>query len=265
MSDHRLTLGIVTISFNQGRFLPDAVDSVRTTDPSRLRYVIVDPGSTDDSRDIIEARRDRFSEVIMEPDAGPSDGLNKGFARCGADILGYLNSDDRFADGALDFVLGYFERHPEVDVIMGAVRIIDEDGKAQRRRRVAWSFSPLAYLEGACLPLQQGTFFRRAAFEKTAGFRKENRSCWDTELLVDLVLAGARLRIIHKVLGDFRIYPESITGSRALVERVKQDRLVIRDKVLAAGLRPASRTVAALKRAVFRAHPVRRILEWTVR
>jgi glycosyltransferase involved in cell wall biosynthesis len=263
--DKKLTLGIVTISFNQGRFLAEAVESVRTSDRSRLRYVIVDPGSKDGSRDYIEAHRDRFTDAIMEPDEGPSDGLNKGFARCGGDILGYLNSDDRFAEGALDWVLDYFEKHPEVDVVMGAVRIIDENGAVQRRRRVAWSFSPAAYIEGACLPLQQGTFFRRTAFEKTQGFRKGNRSCWDTELLVDLVLAGARLRIIHKVLGDFRIYPESITGSRALVEKVKQDRLIIRDKVLAAGQRPATGLACTVKRVVFRAHPVRRVLEWTVR
>ena len=74
------SLGIVTISYNQARFLTEAIDSVRLRDPDRLRYVIVDPGSTDGSREIIRCRHDRFSAIILEPDSGPADGLNKGFA-----------------------------------------------------------------------------------------------------------------------------------------------------------------------------------------
>src|ERR1035441_5561978 len=57
------TLGIVTISFNQARFLTECIESVKLSDLSRLRYVIVDPGSTDGSRDLIEKYRDRFSAI----------------------------------------------------------------------------------------------------------------------------------------------------------------------------------------------------------
>ena len=49
-----MTLGIVTISFNQAQYLQEAIDSVRLANPASLRYVIVDPGSTAGSRDIIE-------------------------------------------------------------------------------------------------------------------------------------------------------------------------------------------------------------------
>jgi glycosyltransferase involved in cell wall biosynthesis len=108
----RMKIGIVTISCNQSKYLAEAIDSVHTADPEQLEYVIVDPGSTDGSRGIIERYRRRFSHIILEPDHGPPDGLNKGFAATGADILGYLNSDDRFSPGALDYVLGYFERIP---------------------------------------------------------------------------------------------------------------------------------------------------------
>ena len=73
----------------------------------------------------------RASRILFEPDKGPPDGLNKGFAGTSAGILGYLNSDDRFAPGALDYVLRYFERRPEVDVLCGAIRIIDETGRGR--------------------------------------------------------------------------------------------------------------------------------------
>src|SRR5690242_12369441 len=103
-----MKLGIVTISFNQATHLQEAIDSVRLSDPSKLVYVIVDAGSKDLSRQIIERNAERFARIIFEPDEGPSDGLNKGFSACDADIYGYLNSDDRFVSGALDYVVDYF-------------------------------------------------------------------------------------------------------------------------------------------------------------
>lgn len=265
MSDNRLTIGVVTVSFNQAQFLSEAIGSVIVSDPSRLRYVIVDPGSGDGSRDIINAQTDCFSTIIMEPDAGPADGLNKGMARCEADILGCLNADDRFAPGALDYVLRFFEDNPEVDVIMGAVRIIDSHGRPRLRRRISSEFSVHRYLEGTCLALQQGTFFRRRAWEKTSGFNADNRTCWDTELLVDLALAGARFRTVYKVLGDFRVHPQSITGSNVLTQKYLEDRERICHRAIQSSSCSTSKIVVKIKQLTYLVNPVRRVLEWTVR
>ncbi len=238
---------------------------MRISDPKQLRYVIVDPGSTDGSRDIILARKERFAAIILEPDKGPADGLNRGFAHCDADILGYLNSDDRLAPGALDWVLNYFQRHPNVDIVMGAVRIIDGDGRAARRCRVPWQFTAQNFLDGTCLPLQQGTFFRRTLYAQTKGFNLENKTCWDTELLLDMVLAGGRLRMVPRILGDFRLYAGSISGSGRLNERYVLDGARMREKVLAAGYKPTQGPVLSLKKLACQLHPVRRSLEWLVR
>jgi glycosyltransferase involved in cell wall biosynthesis len=63
-----MRIGIVTISYNQASYLAEAIHSVQVSDPERLEYVMVDPGSTDDSREIIERHRRRFSRIILEPD-----------------------------------------------------------------------------------------------------------------------------------------------------------------------------------------------------
>lgn len=262
-----LRLGIVTVSFNQAPFLAEAITSVRTSgEPDRLRYVIVDPGSTDGSREIITRFRDRFSSVVLEPDNGAADGLNKGFARCcDADILGYLNSDDRLAPGAIDWVLRFFETHPDVDVLIGAVQMIDANGRPRRRRLISWGFSCRNLLDRTCTLPQQGTFFRRRVWEKTRGFNTENTTCWDAELLVDLKLSGARFAVVHKVLGDFRLHAGSITGSNRLAERLEKDARRICTRVLQAGIRPTPPPRLWLKQLIFRVHPVRRVLELVAR
>ena len=97
-----MKFSIVTISFNQAPYLETAIRSVLDQNYPDLEYIIVDPGSTDGSRDIIERFRSRFAKIIFEPDQGPGDGLNKGFAHATGDILGYLNSDDALLPGALN-------------------------------------------------------------------------------------------------------------------------------------------------------------------
>ena len=263
-----MKLGIITISFNQAEFLEEAIQSVQLSDTRRLSYVIVDPGSTDGSRDIILKYKDRFSEIIFEPDEGPADGLNKGFAACDADVYGFLNSDDRFEPRALDYVLSFFEQNEDVDVLIGAIKFIDARGKAELRKRVSWSFSARDFLQRTCVVRQQATFFRRRTWLKTNGFNINNRTCWDAELLVGMALSGATFEVVHKVLGCFRAYDQSITGainSKQLLNQHQEDLKSIRRQILDAGVEPDHPRVIALKRLVFRLNPYRRFLEFVVR
>jgi glycosyltransferase involved in cell wall biosynthesis len=235
-----MKIGVVTISFNQGKYLAEAIESVSVADPARLQYVIVDPGSTDESREIIERYRRRFSRIIFEPDQGPPNGLNKGFAALDAGILGYLNSDDRFAPGALDYVLRYFERHPSVDALCGAIRIIGQDGRPSLRRRTPDPIDLRRYAYETCFFWQQATFFRREVFLKAGGFNIASETTWDGELVVDMALAGCRFAYTNKLLGDFRIHGDSITGSGRLSDALRRDRQHMRDKILRAGIPRAS-------------------------
>jgi glycosyltransferase involved in cell wall biosynthesis len=254
-------LGIVTISFNQAQFLTAAIDSVVTTPVrSSLKYVVVDPGSTDGSQQLVSRRSGDVNLKIFEPDNGPADGLNKGFSVCGdCEILGYLNADDRFVPGALEWVLRYFAGNPHVDVLLGAVAIIDKWGQRAPRGRVSDRFDLRRYAIGTCNAFQQGTFFRRRAFERTTGFNVDNRTCWDAELLVDMAIAGATFSSTRRLLGEFRLHSESITGSGRLNHRYIQDRERILGKIRAAGFAPYAPWQAALLRGVHRFSPVRHL------
>ncbi len=254
-----MTIGIVTISYNQAKFLEEAIDSVSVSDPARLRYVIVDPGSKDESRSIIEQKRGHFSRVILEPDRGPADGLNKGFDACEADIYGYLNSDDRFVPGALDFVLDYFDAHPDVDILFGGIRIVDESGRAKQRGRAPDKLDLRKLAYGAYFAWQQSTFFRRSIYERTSGFNIANRVTWDAELVVDMALAGARLGYVNKVLGDFRIYPDSITGSQRLSKAFIENSARIRSKILDAGYAPMSPRREKFEQLKYKLNPMRHL------
>lgn len=252
-------ISIVTISYNQATYLEECLRSVIEQDCTGVQYVVVDPGSTDGSRDLLRQYRDRIGAVIEDPDDGPADGLNKGFALAQAPILGYLNADDRFVPGALRYVVDYFTAHPDVDVLCGAIRIIDAQGRVSRRKRTADRFDLADYAAGICTIGQQATFFRRSAFEAAGRFNTANRIAWDGELLVDMALAGARFATVRKVLGDFRIYGDSITGSQTYRERLARYHVDLREKLLRHGVRLHTRPEEKVKRVLYKCDPVRHL------
>jgi glycosyltransferase involved in cell wall biosynthesis len=252
---------VVTLSFNQGAFLRECVESVLAQDYPALEYVVVDPGSTDGSRALLEGYRARIDRLVLEPDDGPADGLNKGFARARGTILGFLNADDRFLPGALATVGGYFARHPEVDVLSGTVRQIDARGRPLLRAIPADRFDLARYAAGVCLIGQAATFFRRPAYERAGGFNRANRINWDSELWVDLALAGARFGTIGAALADFRLHPGGITGSRQHRARIRAEDRRIRAKLLARGVSLHGPWRERAMRLAYRFDPLRH-LRW---
>jgi glycosyltransferase involved in cell wall biosynthesis len=202
---------IVTISFNQGEYLERAILSVLGQDQDGLEYIVVDPGSRDGSRAIIERYRSRVSRVIYEPDNGPAEGLNKGFAPATGDIFGYLNADDALLPGVLAKVDALFESMPDIDIIFGHGYLVDNDCRLVKRF-YSDPFSTWRYAHGACFVSQPSTFFRANAFRHVGGFNPNNRTCWDGELLLDFALAGKRMKIINDFWSIATVHRDSIAG-----------------------------------------------------
>ena len=80
-------ISIVTPSYNQGRFLEEAMLSVLTQDYPDLEYVVVDGGSTDGSVDLIRRHEERLAYWVSKPDAGQYDALDKGFSKTTGEVM----------------------------------------------------------------------------------------------------------------------------------------------------------------------------------
>jgi glycosyltransferase involved in cell wall biosynthesis len=211
-------------------------------DYPEIEYIVVDPGSTDGSREIIERYGSRISRVIYEPDRGPADGLNRGFARATGDIFGFLNSDDVLLPGAVRSVVAFLNSH-DVDVVSAHATIIDAE---DRHLRMAYSepFSLKMFAYGACVLIQPSTFFRREAFERVQGFNIENKATWDGELWVDMALSGARFVLADEVWSGFRLHSQSITSSKKLGQQQQDDHQRMFRKILGRDSSDTDRLVA---------------------
>ena len=265
-----MRVSVVTISLNQARFLEQAIRSVIEQDHDDIEYIVVDPGSTDGSREIIDRYRSRIAKVILEPDSGPGDGLNGGFAQASGEIYGYLNADDVYLPGALRAACDIFARRKHIDVLSAHCYIIDENGRTLQKA-FSHKFDLTRYAAGCCVLIQQSTFFRSQAFKQTRGFNPSNRISWDGELALDLALAGARFEVVQDYWSCFRIHPASLTGSKDQQEKHSKERTRLAARIGLAGMSRLQRTflwvigwlgqpmTLALRLVDGIVHPVRRV------
>jgi glycosyltransferase involved in cell wall biosynthesis len=204
-------VSIVTVSFNQAAFLERAIQSVLEQSGVDFQYIVVDAGSSDGSRQIVEKYRPRLSETIFEPDDGPAQGLNKGFARATGEILGYLNADDLLLPGAL-YEAAELLGNTRADVVYGDGYYINERGECIGRcLSTPYSFRRLA-LSGMVV-MQQSTFFTREVFFKSGGFNEQNHTCWDGELFFEFARKGFRILHAARYWSAFRLHGGGISGS----------------------------------------------------
>jgi glycosyltransferase involved in cell wall biosynthesis len=148
--------------------------------------------------------------------------LNKGFSHSTGEILGFINADDELIPGALRKVSDYFKKKPQIDVVCGSGFIIDAENRVIDRL-VPTRVSKRLCAYGAVTFLQQSTFFRRSAFLEARGFNKENRTCWDGELLLDMAINGRKFGTLYEDFGLFRTHGESISSSGRLAKLYMDD------------------------------------------
>jgi glycosyltransferase involved in cell wall biosynthesis len=119
-------------NFNYGRYLKKCIDSLLAQTYSRVEIVVVDDGSTDESREVIAQYGTRV-KAVLKPNGGQSSALNAGFAVCTGDVICLLDSDDWFFPDKVSSVVSCFEAHPKIEWVFDPVMMIFPDGSQQKQ------------------------------------------------------------------------------------------------------------------------------------
>lgn len=212
---------IVTPSFQQARFLDACLRSVLDQREARVDYVVQDGGSTDGSREVIQAHAARLFAWNSEPDGGQADAIVRGFAQTtGApdDVMAWLNSDDLYRPDALATVGEFFARHPDVDVVYGHRFVIDETGRAIGRWMMPEHDDEVLRVNDF-IP-QETLFWRRRLWDRVGGIDRSLHFALDWDLLLRFQTAGARMVRLPVFLGCFRVHSQQKTS--AAMQRIGQ-------------------------------------------
>ena len=211
-----MKISIVTISFNQKKFLRQCIDSILSQTECDLEYIVVDPGSTDGSRELIESYGDKIIKVFA-PDTGPADGLNQGFKQATGEVYGFINSDDYLLPKALKHISQYFNTKGVGYFVTG--QGYTESAQGQHLKLRPQPLTTQAMLHRSAVMFQQATFFLAQDYKDVGGFNINNETCWDYELFLRFLLNGVKHEVLAQDVAAFRLHAQSISGSGRLTER----------------------------------------------
>lgn len=202
-----MKFSIITPSFAQGQYVRQNIDSVLQQGWEDLEHIVVDGGSRDDTVDIL--RSYPHLKWVSEKDEGQADALNKGLRMATGDIVGWINSDDYYLDGALKKVAEAFS-DPKVQWVIGDISLYDEaSGEVVEMTSAGVSWHALQ--RNPDIVRQQGTFFRRDFLMAAGGWNKEFFMVMDFDLWARLAKRSEPL-MLGEQLAVFRIQKNQKSG-----------------------------------------------------
>ena len=215
-------ISVITPSFNQGVFLERTIKSVLDQNYPNLQYLIIDGGSTDDSVNIIKKYESSLFYWVSERDRGQADAINKGLRRATGEWVAWQNSDDIYYPGVFHQIAKTAELHPEVDLIIGNLLLIDAtDHPLRDLHYVRPTYNSLV-AEGMVLA-NQAAFWRRSLHDRIGYLDDQMDYSFDYEWFLR-VLKGRKAVHVNQTWGGFRVHEMAKTNNpkRRFVEENRQ-------------------------------------------
>jgi glycosyltransferase involved in cell wall biosynthesis len=203
ISDTLLKVSIITTCFNGVATIEQTILSVLHQTYPNIEYIIIDGGSTDGTLEVIRKYEPQISYWISEKDGGISEGWNKGLAKATSQIIGIINSDDWYAEDAVQQIVNQFGEHPEAGFIFGDLMYIDPYGNSLFIQKGDPNyFKEIAYQMPS---IPHPTVFVSSDIYKSCGsFNRNYKIAMDYEFLLRITKNGVKGSYVPKILAYMR-------------------------------------------------------------
>ncbi len=226
---------VITPAYNRASYLDETIRSVLGQDYPNLEYIVLDDGSTDNTREVLGQYDGRISWET-HPNMGETGTVNKGFGLARGEIVVVVNSDDPLLPGAVRTAVDFMQAHPRVLVAYPDWNFIGPKSEVMEHIRVREYDYRFMVGHHFCTP-GPGAFIRRRAIEAAGGRDPSFRYVADFEFWLRVARHGTLARI-PATLATFRVHPSSASVSDR-GEQMAQEHIRLVEHVYAApGLPP---------------------------
>ena len=214
-----MKISIITVAYNSNKTIGDAINSVLSQTYENIEYIIIDGGSADGTVEVIQSYRDKISRFISEPDNGIYDAMNKGISKATGDIIGFLNSDDIYADTEVLAKIANVFKDPKVDAIYADLVYVTQDNSRIVRYWKSKPFLKGDFAKGWC-PAHPTFYVRKSAIERLGSFDQSYKLAADMEFMLRYLEQG-QLGVVYipHVLVRMRLGGASNQSLKSIVEQ----------------------------------------------
>tara|TARA_R110000850_G_scaffold264954_2_gene394285 strand:- start:2489 stop:3364 length:876 start_codon:yes stop_codon:yes gene_type:complete len=236
------TVSVVTPTYNRARFLPDAVSSVLAQTYGDFELIILDDGSSDDTREVLEPfLADRRVRYFYQKNQGQSHARNHALDQAAGEFIAFLDSDDLWEPSKLEKQLAVFKSNPNVDIVHGDEATIDEQGVVNSLENMnRYSGGITRYLLADNSVSITTALVRRRCFDEMGGFDTSVGVADDYELWLRF---SARYYFHYEpgIVASYRVMADQISSDKrrrfAANERIILEFLARYGEVLSSGER----------------------------
>ena len=210
----RPLVSVVMPSMNQPEFIDDAITSVLSQDYPNIELIVADGGSRQDTLDILTRRQsqDRRLRYFSRPDRGPAHALNDAMALTRGTVIGWLNSDDLYAPGAISRAMAVMAEQPRMLMIYGQGQHIDEHAQPIDLYPTLPPSVPVGKFSEGCFICQPTMFFRRSARVLLGPLDETLKAAFDFEYWLRAFRAfPERIGFVYEVQAMSRLHDGCIT------------------------------------------------------
>lgn len=183
---------IVIASYNSGKTIGKALQSVKDQSFQDWECLVVDGASKDETVGIVEefAKKDNRFRCVSESDRGIYDAFNKGWRNANGKWIYYLGSDDLIEREGLQLLMK--EEDDSYAILSGYTRLVRLDGTERIVKPGLPKFG-----------IHQGMVMRRDVMEQLGGFDEKYRIQADYDLMVRIINADYKMKVVEGIVGNF--------------------------------------------------------------
>jgi glycosyltransferase len=224
-----MKISIITAAYNREAVIGDSVRSLYAQTFKEFEHLVVDGASVDNTLQVIKSESDDRTVAVSEPDKGVCDAFNKGLSRATGDIVGFLHSDDFFADeNALDAVAGVFT-DKECDLVFGDLDYVSSSDPSRVVRHWRAGVFSREALKYGWMPPHPTVFITRNLLKTIGQFDCNYKIACDYDFLMKcLTQEGIKVHYIPKTLVKMRLGGVSNGSFKRIFVKTLEDYQVIK-------------------------------------
>lgn len=230
------TVTVIIPAYNQGHYLGETIQSVLNQTYQDFELIIIDDGSTDNTREVANSFSDPRIRYIYQENGGLSAARNTGIRESSAPLVTFLDSDDLFLPHNLAVLQAYLEEHAEVGLVSGGTQIIDPAGRVLDQKIMPPANLKLPELLMGNPFSVGGLLLRRVWLERVGVFDESLRACEDWDLWLRLAIAGCQFAWVEQAMMAYRFHPAQMTRE---ADRMRTAMLRVLDKFFSRSGLPA--------------------------